>query len=248
MHFIDLNCDMGEGCGNDAELMDFVSSVNIACGVHAGDTATMQRAVETALKKGVVIGAHPGFPDRESFGRVAMNLPYEEIYDLVTGQIVVLSDICKSAGAVLRHVKPHGALYNQSAKDAELAYTISNAVRHIDENLILVGLSGSDLISEAKKLGLKTASEAFADRTYHSDGSLTPRNEPNALIGDAHTAVTQVLQIITNETVTATGGQTLPIIAETICIHGDGLKALEFAEAIYHKLIENGVIIKAING
>src|SRR5258708_23108364 len=138
---IDLNCDMGEGCGNDAELMDYVSSVNIACGFHAGDAATMLKTVETAIKKGVVIGAHPGYNDRENFGRVSMSLPLQEVHDIVVEQIVALSEICDAAGGKLRHVKPHGALYNQAVKDAELANAIAMAVKAVDESLILFGLS-----------------------------------------------------------------------------------------------------------
>src|SRR5258706_6876923 len=155
---IDLNCDMGEGCGNDAELMDFVSSVNIACGFHAGDAATMLKTVKTAIEKGVAIGAHPGYDDPENFGRVAMSLPPDEVHDIVAEQITALREICEAAGGKLRHVKPHGALYNQAVKDAELANAIATAVKAVDKNLILFGLSGSIMMDEGKKCGLAQAS------------------------------------------------------------------------------------------
>ena len=240
---IDLNCDMGEGCGNDAELMDYVSSVNIACGFHAGNAATMLKTVKTAIEKGVAIGAHPGYDDRENFGRVSMSLPPDEVHDIVVEQITNLREICEAVGGKLRHVKPHGALYNQAAKDAELANAIAMAVKAVDENLILFGLSGSIMMDETERCGLRTASEVFADRTYRSDGSLTPRSESNALIKNTDAAVAQVLQMVKNQTVTATDGKTITIIADTICIHGDGENALEFAKVIRRELIENGIEI-----
>ena len=246
MPSVDLNCDMGEGCGNDAELMDFVSSVNVACGFHAGDAATMRKTVDTALEKSVAIGAHPSFPDRERFGRKAMNLSPQDVYDIVVEQIVALQEICTVAGGKMAHVKPHGALYNQAARDRQLANAISMAVCDVNKDLVLFGLSGSVMIDEAKKQGLLTASEVFADRTYQPDGSLTPRSETNALIRVTDTAVDQVLQMIKNQIVTTVDGKTLPITADTICIHGDGENALEFAAAIRRSLLENGVEIASV--
>jgi len=240
---IDLNCDVGEGCQNDAGVMDYVSSVNIACGLHAGDAATMRKTVETAVEKRVSIGAHPGYPDRDNFGRIRMNLSNDEVYDIVSGQIADLQDICLEAGGKLHHVKPHGALYNQAAADAVLAQTIARAARDVDSGLLLFGLSGSHSITEAQKCGLRTASEVFADRTYRSDGSLSPRTESNALIDETDRAVAQVLQMIKCQTVTTTDGRLIPIIAETVCIHGDGANAVIFAEAIRRKLTENGIEI-----
>jgi UPF0271 protein len=247
---IDLNCDMGESfgawkMGRDAELMDFVSSVNIACGFHAGDASTIRKTVETAIEKGVSIGAHPSFPDLQGFGRREMKMPAEEIFDIVIYQVSALKGICEVFGAKLHHVKPHGALYNMAAKDAEISRKIAEAVKAIDEDLIFYGLSGSFLISEAEKIGLKTASEVFADRTYQADGSLTPRSEPNALIKDTESAIEQVLQMINTQTITATNGENISIKAETICIHGDGENALDFARTINQKLTESGVLIKA---
>ena len=249
MFSIDLNCDMGESfgawrMGSDVELMDYVSSVNIACGFHAGDAGVIRKTVEAAIEKNVSIGAHPSFPDLQGFGRREMKMPAREIFDIVLYQISAVKGICEALGAKLRHVKPHGALYNQAAKDASIARAIAEAVRAIDAKLIFYGLSGSFLISEAEKIGLKTASEVFADRTYQTDGSLTPRGEPDALIDDAEKSVAQVLQMIQTQSVTAIGGEIVAIKAETVCIHGDGANALEFAETINARLTENGVSIK----
>jgi len=249
MPSIDLNCDMGESfgawrMGYDAALMDFVSSVNIACGFHAGDAGVMRRTVETAIAKGCAVGAHPGFPDLQGFGRREMKMSSQEIFDIVLYQVSALKGICEASGGRLHHVKPHGALYNQAAKDAGFAKAIAEAVKAIDKNLIFYGLSGSFLISEAEKLGLKTASEVFADRTYQTDGNLTPRSEPDALIKDTKKAVEQVLQMIQTQSVTATNGETIAIKAETVCIHGDGENALEFARTIRQKLNENEIVIR----
>jgi UPF0271 protein len=243
---IDLNCDVGEGYCNDAELIGLVTSANIACGYHAGDVATMRTTVETALKKGVSIGAHPGYPDREDFGRRSMNMSKAEVFDLVTDQIIALRDIALSAGGRLRHVKPHGALYNQAAKNPELAETIASAVRSVDEGLILFGLSGSALIDAGQTVGLRTAAEVFADRTYRSDGSLTPRSEPDALITDAGHAMSQILQILTEHTVTTIDGAAIPMTADTICIHGDGENAVEYARSIREMLLREGVEISPV--
>ena len=245
---VDLNCDMGESfgpwnMGRDAELMDYVSSVNIACGFHAGDPKTMRETVETAIAKGVAIGAHPAYPDLQGFGRRNMSLSPQEVFDAVLYQIAALKGICGAFGTTLRHVKPHGALYNQAAKDERLASSIAEAIRKIGDDLIVFGLSGSFLISEAEKLGLRTASEAFADRTYQHDGSLTPRTVAGALIINAGRAAKQVLQMVADQSVETIDGGTIPVKADTICIHGDGEHALEFARAIRNTLTENGVLI-----
>lgn len=245
---IDLNCDMGESfgawtMGHDAALMDYVSSVNIACGFHAGDASTIRQTIETAIEKGVRIGAHPSFPDLQGFGRREMKMPSREIFDIVLYQISALKGICEAFGAKLNHVKPHGALYNQAAKDAEISAAIAGAVRKIDSSLILYGLSGSFLIAEAEKIGLRTASEVFADRTYQPDGRLTPRTVPDALIDDSRQAVAQVLEMIFSQNVTALNGEKVTLRAETICIHGDGANALEFAKLINAELTNNNIRI-----
>lgn len=246
---VDLNCDMGEAfgpwpMGNDVELMKFVSSVNIACGYHAGDASTMRKTVELAMHNNVAIGAHPGFPDLQGFGRRTMSLTPDEIYDQVLYQVSALKGICEARRTKLRHVKPHGALYNQAAKDREMAEAIVNAVKSIDPGLIIFGLSGSFLISEAKSGGLRAASEVFADRTYQSDGSLTPRSKANALITDTETAKAQAAQMIEQRAVRSTDGVMVPVVPDTICIHGDGEHAVQFATAINTEIVRRGIAIE----
>jgi UPF0271 protein len=226
---IDLNCDMGEGMPNDAALMRFISSANIACGYHAGNEGIMKKTAELALENNVAIGAHPGFADKENFGRVESQLQHDEYYALIIQQLAALKKITDTLGAKIHHVKPHGALYNISAKDKNVASILSKAIKDFDENLIVYGLSGSYSISEAQALHLKTASEVFADRTYQNNGSLTPRSQPHALIEDENMSSKQVLQMIQEQTVTSLEGKRVSIIAETICIHGDGVHAVEFA-------------------
>ncbi len=248
---IDLNCDMGESfgawiMGRDAELMDYVSSVNIACGFHAGDASVIRKTIETAIKKNVAVGAHPSFPDLQGFGRREMKMSATEVFDIVLYQVAALKGICEASGGKLHHVKPHGALYNQAATDKNLAEAIARAVRAIDENLVFYGLANSFLISEAEQIGLKTASEVFADRTYQADGTLTPRNQPNALIENVKKSCEQVLEMVIAKTVTATGGEKISIKADTVCIHGDGARALEFAREVKRSLEETGVLIRPI--
>lgn len=229
---IDINCDLGEGMMSDEAIMPFINSASIACGYHAGNEDSMKRTVELALKHNVLIGAHPSFMDRENFGRTDIRLPLAEVYDLVSKQIQLLSEIAISFGATLHHVKPHGALYNMAARARPLAAVIALAVKDADEKLKLYGLSGSHLINEAKKIGLKPASEVFADRTYQDNGFLTSRLKQGALISDIDKALQQILQMIKEGTVTTISGKTIPIVAETICVHGDNEYALEFAKAI----------------
>ncbi len=247
MPTIDLNCDMGEGMGNEVSLLPFISSANIACGYHAGDTAEMKRVVEGCIKNKVAIGAHPSYPDKENFGRTALHLSTNEIYMLVKKQLEILNTIIVAAGANMHHVKPHGALYNMAAKNPTIAHIIAMAVKDFDTDLIYYGMSGSVMIEEAKKVGLKTAREVFADRTYQPDGSLTPRTEINALITDEAFAIQQVLQIVNNKTVTATNGSVIAMHADTVCIHGDGINALRFAAALNNSLQIAGINIKKIN-
>lgn len=243
---IDLNCDMGEGIGNEELLMPFISSANIACGYHAGDAEEIKRVVDLCIKYNTAIGAHPSFPDKENFGRKEMYLSNEEIYQLVKKQIAILNTITVATGATLHHVKPHGALYNMAAKDAALATVIVTAVKDVNAGLIFYGLSGSVMIDEANKIGLQTASEVFADRTYQPDGSLTPRSNANALITDAVTAIQQVTQMIESKKITTTNGETISIKADTVCIHGDGKHAVEFAKKIHRSLHQAGITIQKI--
>jgi UPF0271 protein len=222
---IDLNCDMGEGIGNDAAIMPFVSSANIACGFHAGNAITMRDTVLLALQYGVAIGAHPSYPDKENFGRSVMQLSNKAVYDLTLNQIRLLYEIARADGANLKHVKPHGALYNAAAVSKDISDTIASAIHDFDPNLILYGLANSELIRSAQAKGLKFKQEVFADRTYQSDGTLTPRTQPNALIEREQESISQVMQMIQTKTVTVLDGSRIPIQADTVCIHGDGAHA-----------------------
>jgi UPF0271 protein len=224
---------MGEGMGNEELIMPFITSANIACGYHAGDAASIHQTIKLCIKNNVAIGAHPSFYDKENFGRNPINLPLQEVYELIIQQLVILTEIAAPDNTTLHHVKPHGALYNMSAKDVSIAHVIAKAVKDFDSHLILFGLSGSLSIKEADKIGLQTASEVFADRTYQDDSSLTPRTQAGALIEQKDKMILQVLQIVNEGTVTTQSGKKISILAETICIHGDGKHAVEFAEAIY---------------
>ena len=242
---IDLNCDMGEGMDNDALLMPLISSANIACGFHAGSDSIMRATVALAKLSGVSIGAHPGFADKENFGRTEMQLSSNELYQLIWDQLARMQTITQEASVAMQHVKPHGALYNMAARDATMAKIIAQAVKDFDAQLILYGLSGSYLISESQALGLRTASEVFADRTYQDNGSLTPRSQPNAMIQDQDSALAQVLQMIQEQTVISVTGKTIPLSAETICIHGDGLHAIPFTQEINAALIASKINIQS---
>jgi UPF0271 protein len=228
----DLNCDTGEGIGNDALLMPFIQSANIACGFHAGDEGTMRATIELALRHGVQVGAHPSFLDRENFGRTEMELQKDALHALVLEQLVAIDTVAKTCGARLHHVKPHGALYNMAARDPRMARTIAGAVKEYDPTLVLYGLSCSHLISEAEALGLRTASEVFADRSYEKDGSLTPRTHPGALLPSVAASLAQVRQLVSSGTVTTRTGEVISLRAETVCIHGDGPHAVELARAL----------------
>lgn len=230
---VDINCDMGEGIGNEAALMPFISSANIACGGHAGNEDIMRTVVELTIQHHVAAGAHPSFPDRENFGRTTMKMEPAALYDTITAQLFTLDKIIRSCGTTMKHVKPHGALYNLAARDHATATTIAQAVKDFDSTLVLFGLSGSLSIATAKAMGLKTADEVFADRTYQDDGSLTPRTIPGALITDREIVLQQVMQMINEHTVTSINGKTIPLAAGTVCIHGDGEHAELFAKTIY---------------
>ena len=237
MKEIDLNCDMGESTGNtgyshDEELMQYVSSVNIACGFHAGDAAVMQQTVVAAIKNNLAIGAHPGLQDLQGFGRRNIFITPKEAYQITLYQIGALAGFVKVAGGSLNHVKPHGALYNMAAEDASLAEAIADAIADFDKSLILYGLSGSKLIDAGKQKGLKTASEVFADRTYQANGFLTPRSEPGAMITNPEAAVEQVISIVKNGFVYSLDNAKVSVAADTICIHGDSEHAIKFANAV----------------
>lgn len=242
---IDLNADLGEGCASDAALLQLVSSANIACGFHAGDAQTMLASVREALKNGVAIGAHPSFPDRENFGRTAMTLPLETVYGQTLYQIGALAAIARAEGGVMRHVKPHGMLYNQAAKDPQLADAIARAVHACDPSLILVGLAGSELIRAGEHYGLTTRQEVFADRGYQADGSLVPRTQPGALVEDEEHALAQTLGMVESGRVKSITGEWANVVAQTVCIHGDGEHALAFARRLRAAFEERSIRIMA---
>ena len=237
---------MGEGMSTDEAIMPFITSANIACGYHAGDEVTMQRTIDLAIKYGVAIGAHPGFDDKPNFGRTETYLTLNEIYQLVFMQVEVLRALCIQAKVSLHHVKPHGALYNMAAKNADISKAIARAVADTDRRLIVYGLSGSQLIIQAELVGLQTASEVFADRTYQNDGSLTPRSHSNAIISSMQQSVEQVLQMIQQKTVTSVTQTSIPLQPDTICLHGDVEHAVEFARVIHQTLELHHIEIKAI--
>jgi UPF0271 protein len=231
--------------GNDDAVLEHVTSANIACGFHAGDPATMRRTVEAALARGVAIGAHPSLPDLAGFGRRDMRITPQEAYDMVLYQVGALDGITRARGGRLHHVKAHGALYNMAAKDAQLARAIAQAVRDFDAELVLYGLSGSELIRAGREAGLTVASEVFADRTYQSDGSLTPRSRPDALIHELQASVEQVRRMVLDGEVRAVDGTVVKIAADTLCIHGDAPQAPAFSARIRAELEAAGVQVRA---
>jgi 5-oxoprolinase (ATP-hydrolysing) subunit A len=238
-HGIDINCDMGEGLNNDAAIMPYILSANVACGYHAGNEDTLKTVLQLALQHGVRTGAHVSYNDRENFGRKEWQLSEQEIYQLVQEQLRIFKTMADITSSKMTHVKPHGALYNQSAKDITLAATIAQAVKDFDVSCILVGLSGSVSISEAEKIGLKTFSEVFADRTYQPNGTLTPRSNQHALVHTVADVVAQTKEIIQTGKIRTLTGAHVAVKADTICIHGDGEHAEVFAKAVYETVKEN---------
>lgn len=247
MPFIDFNCDLGENSGNDELIMPYISSANIACGYHAGDEATMKRTMELCVQYNVAAGAHPSYPDKENFGRTNMQLPANEIYSLVLTQIKMLATIAKHYNVRLQHVKPHGALYNMAAKDSVIAEAIAKAIKEYDEQLWYFGLPNSAMQTAAENYQLKFAAEAFADRTYQPDGTLTPRIQAGALIQEESKAIAQVKQLVKSKTVNCISGETILLNAATICIHGDGTHAVAFAKTLHQMLTGEGIIIQSLN-
>ncbi len=237
--YIDLNCDLGEGAGHDAELMPLITSANIACGAHAGDAATMRATVALAQQFGVALGAHPGFADRENFGRRELQLAPTEVRALVAAQVSLLKTITP-----LSHVKAHGALYNLAARDTTVAESVVDAVCDTDDTLTLFVLPGSALARAAAARGLRIANEVFADRTYQRDGSLTPRSRLDALIHDETIAVAQVLRMVREGVVRATDGTDVPIKADTVCLHGDGPNPVAFARRLRADLHAEGIAVR----
>ena len=245
---IDLNCDMGESfgawhMGNDEAVLEHVSSANIACGFHGGDPRTMRATVTAALARGVSLGAHPGFPDLQGFGRRAMSMTRSEAYEAVLYQIGALAGFAQAAGARLAHVKAHGMLYNMAAKDVSLAEAIAQASYDFDRDLVFYGLAGSELIRAAERIGLQTASEVFADRSYQDDGNLTPRSQPGAMIEDVEVSIAQVKRMVFEGVVRSASGKDVAVKADTLCVHGDQPGAVAFARRIREELSREGVTI-----
>ena len=249
MKSIDLNADVAEGTGAasvaaDAALLALVSSANICCGAHAGDVATILAVIEQAIALNCALGAHPSFPDRENFGRRELDVPPAIIQEFVTEQVSELQGLVEQLGGTLRHVKPHGALYNLAARSEPVAAAIVQAIKTVDSRLIVVGLAGGRLIDAAFAAGLPAAREAFADRAYQADGALAPRSLPGAVHHEPERVVAQVRQILAGS-VTTLGGSVIRLQAETICLHGDTPGALEFARRIHTMLSQSGYTISA---
>ena len=242
---IDLNADLAEGCGLDEALMQRVSSANICCGLHAGNAAEMAAALRWAKQYGVRIGAHPGYPDRENFGRRALSLSENDLRAYLRYQLGALQAMAEAEGLRMHYVKPHGALYNQAAQDADPARTVAETVKQFDPCLKLMALSGSLLLEAGRAAGLGVISEVFADRRYLPDGSLVPRSRADAQVESDEEAVAQVLQMVTEGSVTAVDGSRVAVQADSICLHGDGEHALTFADTIRHALAQAGITVAA---
>lgn len=249
MKNIDLNCDLGESygrfqIGNDEAIMPYISSCNIACGYHGGDPLTIVKTIELAARHGVQIGAHPSYPDLQGFGRRDMKLSAEELSAAIKYQVMAVKGLTEAAGQQLMHVKPHGALYNAAAKDAELARTVIDTIYSIDPTLILVGPAMNPMRDYALSIGLRYAAEAFADRRYTDDLTLVSRTHPEAMITDDQEAQRQVIDMVLHEKITTVSGTTQNIIADTICLHGDQPNAVAFAQNISKALFLAGVSIQ----
>jgi UPF0271 protein len=248
----DINCDLGEmnytpGKDNDEAIMPYITSANIACGFHAGDQVTMEKTVALAKKYGVAIGAHPGYPDREGFGRNPMLMSNEELKTIMISQVKDLKRITEASGETLCHVKCHGALYNTAATDREMSMVIAKAIREVDSSLIMVGLSGSEMIKAAEDSGLTSASEVFADRAYNDDGSLVSRKLPGSVLHDTGEVIERALRMVMEKKVISVNGKNIPIRADTVCIHGDNPMALKFAQSLMIALRNAGIDVKPLS-
>jgi len=240
---MDINADLGEGYGNDLAILDIVSSANIACGGHAGDEVTMQRTIEHAMARGVAIGAHPGYPDREGFGRRYLPMPSSSIREFVTSQTQLLIAIAAQAGARVEYVKPHGALGNLAAKDPEVAEAIAQAVLALDPNLAMLAMAGSALETVSARLGIRVCSEIYADRAYSNDGALVPRSETGAVIDDEVFAVARLRSFLRTGLMTTQIGSEIPLSAGSICVHGDNEHAITFAREVRSLLGAEGITV-----
>lgn len=241
MYKIDLNSDLGEGAAFDADIIPLITSANVACGFHAGGCSEMQKTVELCKSSGVSFGAHPGYPDRENFGRTNMDVTPDQVYEYTLYQLGALGAFAKANGVRMQHVKPHGAMYNMAAKNPALSAAIVDAIKDYDSDLILLALSCSEMIKAAKEKGLKYASEIFADRAYESDGTLRARKLEGAMITDENEAISRVIRMIKEGKVKAYSGEDIDIEAHSVCVHGDGEKALDFVRALNRAFADNGI-------
>ena len=251
MYQIDLNCDLGESFGNykigmDEEVIPLISSANVACGYHASDPIVMQKTIAMTKKFGTAVGAHPGFPDLMGFGRRNLSVSPAEAKAYTLYQLGALDAFCRTQGVKMQHVKPHGALYNMAAKDYELARGICEAIYEFDKELIVLALSGGELVRAGEDIGLRTALEFFADRAYEEDGTLVNRRKEGAVITDENEALARVVRMITENKLTAITGKDISIKADSVCVHGDGVKALEFVKKIREKLTDEQIAIKPL--
>lgn len=242
---VDLNADLGEGGRHDEDILEFVSSANIACGFHAGDPSSIFASIRAAAERDVAVGAHPSFADRENFGRNEINLSPAEVFALTTYQIGAFQALALAAGAPMNHVKAHGALYNMAARDRSLADAIAHAVVAVDSKLIFFAAGGSQLASAAQDLHLQIAHEVFADRNYMPDGSLVPRSSPDAFVRDPTEAAERVLRMLREHKVRAINGADIPLTVETICVHGDNPEAVEFVQKLREQLTRAEIMIAA---
>ena len=248
---IDMNCDMAESygaykLGSDAEIMPHITSANLACGFHASDPLIMAKTVESCKIAGVAVGAHPGYPDLQGFGRRNMVIPPQEVKAMVMYQIGALDAFCRANGVKMQHVKPHGAMYNMAVKDHALAIAVAEAVAAVDPGLILLAPAESQMQIAAQEVGIPFAREVFADRAYEEDGSLVARSKPGAMITDENEAVARVLRMVKEGRVTTITGRDIDIQADSVCVHGDGAKALLFVQKLRAALIAEGVEISAL--
>lgn len=243
---VDLNADVGESAGHDPELMPHITSANVACGFHAGDPGVMRATVALAREHGVAVGAHPGFPDLEGFGRRELQVSPRDVEDFVVYQVGALAGIAAAQGVRLQHVKPHGALFNMAVRDAALADAIARATAVIDRTMILFGLPGSELITAGKRAGLRTACEVFADRAYEPDGTLVSRQKPGAVIDDPDAVLTRVVRMVRDKAVDAVDGSRVALEVDTICVHGDTPGAAQLAARIRKTLVDAGIEVVAV--
>lgn len=252
MFRVDLNSDLGESfgrytIGNDDKIIPLITSANVACGYHAADPVVMNKTIAMAKEAGIRVGAHPGFPDLMGFGRRNMNVSKEEAKAYTMYQLGALDAFCRAHGVKMQHVKPHGAMYNMAAKDYELSVAICEAIKEFDDSLIVMALSGGELVRAAKDMGLRVALEVFADRAYEEDGSLVARTKEGAMITDEEEAIRRVIRMVKEQKVTAITGKDIDIKADSICVHGDGAKALAFVERIREAMQNEGIEICSLD-